>query len=66
MGSYFCPDCGLDGEDPICAQCGHPAELLDVDPNTGKAPVEKHDKEDDMGEILSLDSLEDSELSDEE
>lgn len=31
MSNYFCPNCGVDCEEPICKYCNGPAESLDVD-----------------------------------
>ncbi len=33
--AYFCPECGWEGNEPICTVCGVKAEALDVDPTTG-------------------------------
>ena len=30
MSKYFCPDCGFEGDEPICPHCNVPAEALDV------------------------------------
>lgn len=35
--SYFCPECGWEGFEPICAICGGKAESLNIDPVTGRA-----------------------------
>lgn len=31
MTKYFCPECGYEGEDPICPHCNIPAESLEYD-----------------------------------
>lgn len=36
MSNYFCPDCGWEGTEAICAICQSPTENLDVDSETGK------------------------------
>lgn len=29
MSQYFCPECGYEGEEPICPHCNIPAESLE-------------------------------------
>lgn len=41
MPNYFCPDCGWEGLEKICAICQTPTENLDVDPETGKVKDEQ-------------------------
>lgn len=51
--TYFCPDCGWDGNEPICAVCESKAEPIDVDPVTGKTSNDEHpdvDSFDDLGD----------------
>jgi len=31
MTKYFCPECGYEGDEPICPHCSIPAESLDYD-----------------------------------
>jgi hypothetical protein len=49
--TYFCPECGWEGPDQICAVCGGKTESLDMDPVTGDM------NEDD--EDLPLEDIED-------
>jgi len=37
MSNYFCPECGYEGDDPLCPHCNIPTEKLDVsDDMTGE------------------------------
>lgn len=38
---YVCPDCGYEGEDPICPHCNLPAESIgeESSPNKGEDSV---------------------------
>lgn len=56
--NYFCPDCGWEGEETICAICGSPTESLAVDPTTGKV-VEEETLADDLGDEFDDDFVED-------
>ena len=31
MSNFFCPECGYEGDDPLCPHCNIPTEKLDVD-----------------------------------
>lgn len=44
MAKYFCPECGYEGDEPICPHCSIPAESLDV--SADEAGVEKYSKND--------------------
>jgi hypothetical protein len=48
--TYFCPECGWEGPDPICAVCGSKTESLNIDPVTGNTTE---------NESSSLDEIED-------
>lgn len=44
MAKYFCPECGYEGDEPICPHCSIPAESLDA--SADEAGVEKYSKND--------------------
>ena len=58
--SYFCPDCGWEGTDALCAICGSPTESLTVDPTTGKV-IDDESLGDDLADDL-CDDLADEEI----
>lgn len=55
MTKYFCPECGYEGDEPICPHCSIPAESLDYD-------EEKASKDD----SYSPDDIEDAGVSKDE
>lgn len=69
MAKYFCPECGYEGDEPICPHCSIPAESLDV--SADDAGVEKYSKSDlsaandpidpDLGDDLVDEDIEDLE-----
>lgn len=38
--NFFCPDCGWEGDEPICAVCGSATESLGIDTSTGETSGE--------------------------
>jgi len=59
--SYFCPDCGWEGEETLCAICGSPTESLSVDPTTGKV-VDDDTLSDDLGDEFDDDFDDEDEI----
>lgn len=64
MSNYFCPECGYEGDEPICPHCNIPTEKLDVSDDmaneaNGAYPEGVVDK------VKDEDDLEKEELEDE-
>lgn len=63
MGKFFCPECGYDGDEPICPHCNIPAEPLEVGDDLARNKNDKYPDElldedsDGDNSVVSIQSL---------